>query len=136
MNATIPTKLREQMADNPWYSRCAVCGASKEARKYLEARGELKCEGRIEWHHHFTWAGKRAQEEFGIIPLCSHHHAKISKIGAVVDWIMACRMTPFELYRFSKATDYAKKKEDLSRRFGGDYISKHPEAETRAQEIL
>ena len=42
---------------------------------------------------------------------------------------MTSRMTPFELFRFSKAIDYANKKEDLSRRFGGDYISKHPEAE-------
>lgn len=57
----IPEKLREEMANDPYYKKCA--------RQY-----EHNCHGRITWEHAWTYAGKQIQEKWAIIPLCEYHH--------------------------------------------------------------
>ena len=55
----VPKKLRDALANDPYYKRCAR---------------PTGCSGRITWEHAFTYAGKQIQERWAIIPLCWHHH--------------------------------------------------------------
>ena len=57
----IPVKLKEELAEDPYYKRCARHGK--------------ECRGRITWEHAFIYAGKQIQEKWSIIPLCEFHHA-------------------------------------------------------------
>ena len=56
----IPPKLREQMANDPYYKKCA--------------RSSLECKGRITWEHAWIYGGKQINEVWAIIPLCVYHH--------------------------------------------------------------
>lgn len=38
-----------------------------------------ECSPRIEWHHALTYAGKRINEPWAILPLCSRHHQEQAK---------------------------------------------------------
>lgn len=53
-------KLREEMASDSYYSRCA--------------RFDADCRGRITWEHALIYAGRQVNEKFAIIPLCVYHH--------------------------------------------------------------
>lgn len=56
----IPTKLRQQLSNDPYYYKCV--------------RENKECSGRITWEHAMTYAGKQIQERWAIIPLCWYHH--------------------------------------------------------------
>ena len=56
----IPPKLREEMANDPYYKVCA--------------RKNYECSGRITWEHAWIYAGKQINEYWAIIPLCWYHH--------------------------------------------------------------
>lgn len=57
----IPTKLRAEIAADPYMSVCA--------------RGlEGNCSNDITWEHAWINAGKQVNEKWAIIPLCSKHH--------------------------------------------------------------
>lgn len=56
----IPERLKENMANDPYYKKCARFG--------------LSCAGRITWEHAWIYAGKQIQEKWAIIPLCEYHH--------------------------------------------------------------
>lgn len=60
MQSKIPAIIREQLSEDPFMKRCVFENPF--------------CGGRIEWHHAFTYAGKRKNEPWSIIPLCAHHH--------------------------------------------------------------
>jgi hypothetical protein len=98
----IPPKMRQEISDDPYYSRCAITGATHN----------------IEWHHNLRWAGKNVQEKFCIIPLNKEIHAKINYHKEKVDWIMLNRMTDEELTRYSKADDLHDKKLRLNKKYG------------------
>ena|SRR3990167_9341858 len=61
MRSKIPDAIREQLANDPWMKRCIL-------------EGDLTCEGRIEWNHGMTYAGRRTNELYSLIPMCHHHH--------------------------------------------------------------
>ena len=60
LRSPIPKAVRELLSNDPYMARCAI-----------EA---WTCKGRIEWHHAFTYAGKRQNEPWCLIPLCHYHH--------------------------------------------------------------
>lgn len=43
----------------------------------------LPCEGRIEWHHAWIYAGKQINEEWAIVPACHFHHSMVTKDKAI-----------------------------------------------------
>lgn len=98
----IPPKLRREMADDPYYSRCALTGATSG----------------VEWHHNLRFAGKNVQERFCIIPLSRDVHARIDHHKERVDWIMLNRMTDAELTRYSKAVDFHAWRLRLNEKYG------------------
>jgi hypothetical protein len=56
----IPEEMREELSDDPFMQECII--------------GGIRCEGRIEWQHAFTYAGKRQNVIWGILPMCHIHH--------------------------------------------------------------
>lgn len=57
----IPTELREQLADDPFYKQCALTGRRDE---------------KIDWHHAFIYAGRQVNERWAIIPLLRSVHER------------------------------------------------------------
>jgi len=80
----IPKKMRDELSEDDNYRLCI--------------RGKLgftsECEGRIEWHHIFTYAGRQIQEKWAIISLCQFHHSSVKeqKSRKIVEWVALNRL--------------------------------------------
>lgn len=92
MIAPIPEKMREEMAGDPFYKKCCLA--------------DENCSGRIEWHHSETFAGKRLQEKWCILPLCQWHHIREAQFRDRLRWIAVNRASDMELVRISKAENF------------------------------
>lgn len=90
MRSPIPKEMREQLTADPFMKTCALQG--------------LGCEGRIEWHHAVSYAGKRINELWSIIPLCQYHHRTVGKLT-------------FQVYKVVK---------ERIKHFGADIKEKYP----------
>lgn len=89
----IPKKMREELSEDPFMNKCC-----------LEEIGF--CSGRIQWHHHLKFAGKRINEKWCILPVCEAHHHLEAQYKYALDEIMVSRATYDELRPYSKAIDY------------------------------
>jgi len=90
----IPKKVREQLAEDPFMQSCCL------------ASTEYACEGRIQWHHHLKYGGKRQDEPWGILPVCELHHKLEAQFKYELDEVMVSRATYEQLKPYSKAVDY------------------------------
>ena len=101
----IPTKLREEMANDPTYSRCILTGRADE---------------KIDWHHNLIYAGRQVNEKWCILPLLHsvHEIEKMSIVKERLDWIMLNRATDEELKRYTKSVDLKAKRDRLNKQFG------------------
>lgn len=105
----IPPKLRQEMADDPYYSRCCITG---------HYNGEMRDDGtqhKVEWHHNLIFAGKQVQEKECILPIIHEIHKKadIAQVRAVLDLIMLDRWGDEQFDRFSKAKDWRQRHQYL-----------------------
>lgn len=100
----IPNKLREEMANDPYYDRCCVTGRHKTWTK-------------VDWHHNLIFAGSQVNEKWCILPLARSIHNRVHEpaIKQYVDWIMLNRATEEELARYSKLEDLKAKRDKLNR---------------------
>lgn len=75
----IPKEIRDKFSQDIFYTRCCIA--------------DSECKGHIQWHHNFTYAGKRTDDEEGILPACVYHHSKasVSAIKERFDWVMLSR---------------------------------------------
>ena len=89
----IPPKMREELSYDPFMSKCCLY------RHHL-------CSGRIQWHHHLKFAGKRINEKWCILPVCELAHKEEAKYKEVLDMKMVKRARYEELVPYSKAVDY------------------------------
>jgi len=101
----IPPKLKKEMAEDPYYRKCAISG-------------RLATNTKVEWHHNLIYAGKQVQEKWCIIPLAKEIHANIIQYKEKVDWIMLNRATDDDLRRYSKAKDLIRERERLNKIYG------------------
>src|SRR4051812_5449230 len=62
---TIPVKMRNELSADRFMSRCCINNAA--------------CEGRVEWHHVWIYAGKQINEPWAIVPACEWHHRQANK---------------------------------------------------------
>jgi hypothetical protein len=94
MQKPIPAKMREEMNNDPFMHSCCLANEN--------------CEGLIEWHHNLIYGGKRQNEKWAILPLCSWHHAieKQKDIKKELNKIMVFRATEEELIPFCKVVDW------------------------------
>lgn len=109
----IPPKMRQAMAEDPYYKQCARVGI-----------GDHVCSGRITWEHALIYAGKQVNEIWAIIPLCEKAHA----VGLFQDsgdfdkeinvWIALNRATEMELQSISKVIDYIAYRNRLNKLYG------------------
>jgi hypothetical protein len=99
----IPKKLREEMANDPFYKRCCITGRMDE---------------KIDFHHALIFAGRQVNEKFCILPLAQSVHKEIEKHKMKCDWIMLNRGTDDELIRYSKVEDLIHKRFRLNEVFG------------------
>ncbi len=96
----IPVAMREQMANDPFYTTCCLA--------YLGG-----CSGRIEWHHCLIHAGKQIQEPWAIVPACHEHHMRAAPLHQEFLTVALRRATDDELRVYSKAIDYVAMKQRL-----------------------
>lgn len=101
----IPRKLQEDMASDPYYSKCCITGLSKNAVK-------------IDWHHNLIYAGRQVNEKWCILPLADFVHQHIVDYKRKCDWIMLNRATNEELEKYSKAIDFKKERDRLNKIYG------------------
>lgn len=85
LTSKIPPAMREQLADDPFMTDCVIAH---------------ECHGRIEWHHAFRYAGKRTNELYTIIPLCSYHHSKAGTphVDTIVNMNIRARIAHFKAF--------------------------------------
>ena len=95
----IPKKIRDELSEDPFMKRCCLSG-------------DGGCHGRIQWHHHLKFAGKRVNEKWCLLPVCELHHRLEAKYKNELDKIMVSRATEEELLPYCKAVDYIKLKYD------------------------
>lgn len=102
----IPNKLRQEMAKDPYYKKCAV-------------RGFSTCDGRIEWHHGIIYAGRQLNEKWAILPLCHLHHDRVcvEPYKSYILWTILERATEQELIAVSKAINYIDLREKLRKEY-------------------
>ena len=83
LRSKIPDVIREQLSEDPYMQVCLFCE-------------DLTCNGQIEWHHAFTYAGKRRNELWSLIPLCHHHHSIESVLREKIDEAVRQRIDHFD----------------------------------------
>lgn len=105
----IPKKLKEEMANDPFYKKCCITGT-------------LATNAKVEWHHGLMFAGKRVQEKFAIIPLRKDIHDNVVYYREKCDWIILNRATDEQLKKYSKSTDLIAMRDRLNKKYDS---SKH-----------
>ena len=84
----IPERQRIEMSEDPFYKKCVLKNED--------------CKGRIEFHHHFKYAGKRTDDKFGILPLCHFHHLGESKYSRILNEVCKSRMTEEDKKKYDR----------------------------------
>ena len=64
MRCPIPKKMRDTLSKDPFMKKCIVAN---------------NCEGRVEFDHAFTYAGRRVNELWAILPLCTKHNHGVTR---------------------------------------------------------
>src|SRR4030081_1801517 len=85
MRVAIPEEMREQLEADTFMKVCII------------SRWPIVdyCEGRIEWNHGFSYAGKRRNELWAILPMCHRHHEKEAKYRVRINTKIRERITYF-----------------------------------------
>ena len=115
----IPSKLRENMANDNWYTKCVL---SRQNDHIFDLTGS--CGGCITWEHSIIYQGRQLNEKWAIIPLCEKHHGvnNYQDAGAINKevsvWCAINRATDMELRMVSKAINYQELKKRLNKKYG------------------
>lgn len=104
----IPPKLRNEMANDPYYKQCCISWD-----------GHV-CEGRIEFHHNLIYAGKQVNAKSCILPICqsAHRKADLVETREKLDLVMITRMSLQERVFYSKSRDLNHRYNYLSAKYG------------------
>ena len=99
--------MREKMANDPYYRRCAITGKPK---------GLVK----IEWHHNLIYAGRQVNEPWCILPISEAVHllARSKDMKEKLDWVMLNRGSDEDLLRYSKVENLLAKRAKLNEKYG------------------
>ena len=81
MRCPIPKKMRDQLSKDPFMKSCIVAN---------------NCEGRVEFDHAFKYAGRRINELWAILPLCTkHNHGVTKEVQRAREKYLRTRITHF-----------------------------------------
>lgn len=109
----IPSKLNMEINQDPFYSKCARRGLHGHT-----------CAGRITREHAVIYAGKQVQTRWAIIPLCAKAHSvdewqDRGDLNKEINlWIALSRASESELQAASRAVNYSRERDRLSRKYG------------------
>lgn len=87
---SIPPKLREALAEDPFYQECAL-------------RQVHTCQGRITWEHALEYRGSQLQERFAIVPICEYFHTGPGLNKKRNRWVALNRMTEEDFKKYDRA---------------------------------
>lgn len=79
------------------------------------------CEGRIEWHHNFIYAGRQVNIPECILGVCKVHHdqANNKEVKQRLDWVMFSLWTEKIFEMFSKSAKMLRGRQAfLNKRYG------------------
>lgn len=98
----IPTKLKEEIAKDPFMSKCVWTGDTKN----------------ISWEHCWVYAGKQINEKWAIVPLRKDLNTNDmeQRIKDYCRWISLMRATPKDLAKYPK-TNWKQIKSYLDKKF-------------------
>ena len=77
----IPKEIREKLSESLFMSRCCL--------------EDETCHGRIQFHHHLTYAGRRQNTLYSILPLCAFHHRTEAVHRLELNAVMRARIRHF-----------------------------------------
>lgn len=92
LQSKIPPAIRNRLENDLFMKRCCI--------------EDRNCEGRIEWHHALIFGGKRVNEWWCILPVCTYHHAKEAQFKEELNTVMANRASVEELTPYCKVINY------------------------------
>lgn len=110
----IPPKLRQEMANDPFYRTCSRNALLHDhVCKPNPMTGQL-----IEWEHALYYQGRQINEKYAIIPLCWWAHSGPGLVKEINKWIALNRATDAELLLINKAEDYFRTRKNLNEIYG------------------
>jgi len=112
----IPPKLREEMAQDGYYSTCSRKAIFEDHICQPDPlTGKM-----VEWEHTLIFASKQIQEKWAIIPICwfTHRGGHLDKEKNVI--IALNRATDDELRKYSKTINYIELRKRLNKKYGLD----------------
>jgi hypothetical protein len=132
--STIPKKLREDMAADPFYHRCA---RQEALHDHVCVRDPINPRKPVEWEHALYRAGKKLQERFAIVPLCWWAHRGPGLSKRINEWIALSRATKDQLLELSAlgGKDYMRYLSYLEISFGIYYVDNSGENHVGKLEI-
>lgn len=85
----ISKRVMDILSIDPFMKRCCIRGM---------------CEGKIDWHHVWTYASRQIDEVWAIVPACKYHHDKAEnpQIKAKFQLISLSRASPEDLQKYPK----------------------------------
>ena len=88
MQCKIPEDMRAQLAEDPFVRRCII--------------DDDFCDGRLEWNHGLSYAGRRINELYSLIPMCHTHHGKEASLRPQIDAAIRARIKDVGMEHSSK----------------------------------
>lgn len=106
LSRPLKKEVREELENDPFMSKCCITDGN--------------CGGRITWHHHLKYGGKRSDNAEDILPLCQTHHdlADTKVVKEKIDWVWLNRLNESQIEKISKAINYAQRKKYLNEVYG------------------
>lgn len=89
MRCPIPQKMRDQLGADPFMKSCIVANG---------------CAGRVEFDHSFSYAGRRINELWAILPVCTkHNHGVTREVQAAREKYLRERLTHFNVWEDARS---------------------------------
>lgn len=106
LSRPLKKEVRKELENDPFMSKCCVADET--------------CKGRITWHHHLRYGGKRSDFAQDILPVCQRHHDLAdTKLGKEkLDWVWLNRLNEAQIEKISKAINYGQRKKYLNQKYG------------------
>ena len=94
MTCKIPEKMKQEIEESGLNKVCCI--------------KDDTCKGVIQWHHAFTYAGKRQNGLWCIVGICESHHKREAQFREKINKIIASRTTLDYLLKNYPKTDLIK----------------------------
>lgn len=82
LRCPVPREIQEVLERDPWMKTCLLADET--------------CEGRLNWQHSFTYAGRRISELYFLLPLCESHHRRQASFRREQEDAIRERITHFK----------------------------------------